>query len=161
MPTVTVVEMLDVPVDEVWNCIVDVASYPDYMASVRITEVLRTSTRAGDGVGSADIEEAIVGWETEIDDAVLRWVEREVRDPERRRVEFEQVSGDLAVFEGHWQLESLDPRMTRIELSVHFEIGLELLREILDPYATKAIEENCRTMLTSLEGRARPPRSGS
>lgn len=155
MPTVTVRETLDVPVDDVWNCIVDVASYPDFMTSVRTIEVLRTRVVPADRPGDPDLVEAVVGWETDIDDAVLRWVERELRDPGRRRVDFVQVSGDLEVFAGHWQVDGLDPGTTRVELSVHFEIGLDMLREVLDPYAMRAIEDNSRAMLASLQDRAR------
>jgi ribosome-associated toxin RatA of RatAB toxin-antitoxin module len=153
MPTVTVVETLDVPADEVWACVVDVASYPEYMESVRTIEVLRSVARIGPDGG--ELHEAVVGWEIVLEDAVLRWVEREIRDPVRRRVDFEQISGDLAVFGGHWQVDRLDAGRTRVELSVRFEIGLEMLREILDPYAERAIRDNSQGMLSSLDQRAR------
>jgi ribosome-associated toxin RatA of RatAB toxin-antitoxin module len=144
VPVVVVSEKLQVPVEDVWRAVIDVESYPDRMDCVRRIECLEY-TEGADGV-----QAAVVGWEVELDGSVLRWVEREHRDPARRQVTFEQVSGDLDVFRGTWTLLPYGDGGTEATLSVEFEIGMALLRDVLDGFATDAIRKNSAEMLRSL-----------
>lgn len=144
VPVVTVQAQVRAPVDAVWARVVDVAAYPERMASVRRIAILESAVRDGQ-------DESVVGWETEVEDGILRWVELEIRDPVARRVQFDQLSGDLKIFRGHWQVDPIDEQTTAVELVVEFEIGLDLLREVLNPYASEVIERNSREMLRALE----------
>lgn len=144
MPLVEVVERVKSAPDVVWALVRDVERYPGLMPSVRRIERLAHEL-AADGTSTS-----VVGWEVEIEDSVLMWVEREHADPAARRVTFEQQSGDLDRFRGHWQVTAVGPEVTEISLLIDFEIGMPMLREVLDPFATDAIRRNATEMLLSL-----------
>lgn len=148
MPFVAVSERLKSSVDAVWDLVRDVERYPSLMESVRRVERLS----AGPEVDGAST--STVGWEVEIEGSVLRWVERETTDERRMRITFEQESGDLDRFRGHWQVTPVDAETTEVTLEIDFEIGIPMLREVLDPFATDAIRRNSVDMLLSLGPRA-------
>lgn len=148
MPLVVVTERVKSPAHVVWELVRDVERYPELMPSVRRIERL-SHEEAPDGSTTS-----VVGWEVEIEGSVLMWVEREVADPTGMRVTFDQRSGDLDRFRGHWQVTPEGPEITGVSLVIDFEIGMPMLREVLDPFATEAIERNAIDMLLSLGPRA-------
>jgi ribosome-associated toxin RatA of RatAB toxin-antitoxin module len=143
MPIVEVTERLLTPIARVWKLIRDVESYPQLMKPVRSVTILQR-----DGLT------LVSRWEVELKGSLLQWSEREVQDPERHRVEYKQIDGDLELFEGYWQLEAISPEITEAKLYVSFEIGIPMLREMLNPVAARAIAENSRAMLLSLGPKA-------
>jgi ribosome-associated toxin RatA of RatAB toxin-antitoxin module len=142
MPTVEVIETIAAPIDEVWRVVCDVEKYPEIMDCVLDVQVLEKGA-----------EWSICGWSVRLKGSILNWTEFEQRDRERYRVTYRQMEGDLERFDGHWQFVALAERLTRASLHVEFEIGIPMLREMLDPVATRALEENSRLMLRSLEPR--------
>ena len=145
MPVVVVTEKLVVPAEQAWQAVVAVENYPERMDSVRRIECLERA------IGADGVEIALIGWEIELDGSVLRWVEREHRDPAARRLTVEQVSGDLEIFRGSWTVAGTPDDGSEVTLSVEFEIGMALLRDVLDGFATEAIRNNSTAMLRSLE----------
>ncbi|OKI09450.1 hypothetical protein A6A06_01735 [Streptomyces sp. CB02923] len=148
MPKVTVSERLTATPDEVWARICDIESYPDFMDSVIRTKVL-SHHEHDDG-----IVEAVTEWEVLLKGSVLKWSEREHRDAANRRLTYEQVAGDLERFEGYWQVTPLADGLTEATLEVDFEIGIAMLRPMLEPVAIRAIQRNSSDMLLSLGKRA-------
>lgn len=147
MPVVTVSERIHAPVQDVWARVCDIEAYPKFMESVIATSVSSRVERP-DG-----IIEAIAEWEVLLKGSVLKWSEREWRDSANLRLTFEQVSGDLERFEGFWQVEEVGPEVTEATLEVDFEIGIAMLRPMLDPVAVRALERNSSDMLLSLGSR--------
>ncbi|WP_283133075.1 aromatase/cyclase [Rhizohabitans arisaemae] len=148
MPLIVVTERLKSPPLAVWDLILDVKRYPELMECVLLIELL-------DHVGHADgSTESVVGWEVELEGSVLRWVERERHEPDRLRVTFEQVAGDMDRFSGHWQVLDEGEGITSVTLEVDFEIGIPVLRDVLDPFAAAAIRRNSSDMLLSLGPKA-------
>jgi coenzyme Q-binding protein COQ10 len=142
MPIVHVVEVIEAPFQEIWDAVCDIERYPEFMDVVREMKVLDHGP-----------DWAISSWSVQLKGSVLNWEEKELRDLEKRRVSYEQREGDLEQFSGYWQFEIIGPETTRAELYVDFEIGIPMLREMLDPVATKAIEDNSRRMLRALARR--------
>jgi ribosome-associated toxin RatA of RatAB toxin-antitoxin module len=143
MPLVEVDEIMPAPVERVWDVVNDVLSYPRLMDHVKSVEVQE------EGPGYR-----LTVWVVDLKGCVMRWVEREELDQSRYRIEYRQVQGDLAKFEGFWQLESVTPQSTRVVLSAQFDIGIPMLSEMLNPVAERAIRENSRRMLLSLGAEA-------
>jgi ribosome-associated toxin RatA of RatAB toxin-antitoxin module len=139
MPTVVVEVELAAVIDDVWRLIRDVEAYPRLMEPVRAVHVLEETG-----------PELLTAWEVELKGSILKWTEREVRDEFRRRIDYEQVDGDLETFDGYWQLHPIGEAATKAVLHVDFEIGVPMLREMLDPVAERAIRQNARKMLLSL-----------
>ena len=139
MPLVEVNEQLEVPAERVWGLVRDVEAYPRLMEPVRSLQVLEEGP-----------DWVVTAWEVELKGSILKWTEHEQRDEERRRLTYHQIEGDLEQFDGYWQVTELTPEVTEAILIVRFEIGIPMLREMLDPVAERAIRENSRLMLRSL-----------
>jgi ribosome-associated toxin RatA of RatAB toxin-antitoxin module len=140
---VEVTEVTPLPVELVWNVINDVESYPRLMEHVRSLTVLERGP-----------DFRVVAWEVDLKGCTMRWVEREEIDPERYRIEYRQIKGDLAVFEGYWQLQRLPNQTCQTMLSVRFDIGIPMLSEMLNPVAERTIRDNSQKMLASLGAHA-------
>jgi len=139
MPLVEVDSVMPAPVSRVWELINDVEAYPRLMDHVRSLAVLERGQTY-----------RLTAWEIDCHGFIMRWVEREEIDPERYRIDYHQEKGDLAVFEGVWQVEAISEEISRVMLSVRFEIGVPMLSEMLNPVAERAIRENSQKMLLSL-----------
>lgn len=142
MPTIEVHELLQAPIEKVWELVRDVEGYPQRMETVRDIEVLESGENW-----------KLVAWEAELKGSILKWVEREEQDPEAYRLSYRQVDGDLERFDGYWQLTSQGPEVTEAVLVVHFDIGIPMLKDMLEPVAERAIRDNSSRMLTSLAPR--------
>jgi hypothetical protein len=78
----------------------------------------------------------------------LRWIEQDLIDDLRCRVDFAQVEGDLEAWSGH--VEVFGDSSCSVRYTVNFDLGVPALAELLDPLGKKAIEENCRQILESI-----------
>ena len=136
MPLIVVRERIEEPIEKVWNLVKNIEDYPRFMEPVKEVTVL---ARSGD---ITDAE-----WTVELKGSLLRWSERETCRPQDHRIDFVQIEGDLEKFEGHWDLSTVDGGATEVELQVAFEIGIPMLRDMLNPVAEKALRENSITML--------------
>lgn len=139
MPLIEIAEVMQAPVERIWDVVNNVESYPRLMNHVRSLEVLERGPNY-----------RLTAWTVDLMGCSMRWVEREDINPEQYRIEYRQVKGDLAVFEGYWQLERLTDTSSRTILSVHFDIGIPMLSDMLNPVAEKTIRDNSQKMLRSL-----------
>ena len=145
MPFVEVAETIAAPVQRVWEVVNDVEAYPRLMEHVHELRIVER----GDNY-------RLLEWVVELKGCVMRWIEREDLQPDRYRIEYRQIEGELAEFDGFWQLEPRGDSMTNVILTVHFEIGIPMLAEMLNPVAERAIRDNSRNMLLSLATEAAP-----
>ncbi|MGA7732799.1 MAG: aromatase/cyclase [Chloroflexia bacterium] len=143
MPLVEVDEIMQAPVDMVWEVVNDVEAYPRLMEHVRSLKVLEHGPNYRH-----------LAWEVDLKGCVMSWVEREEIDHERYRIDYRQIEGDLAEFEGYWQLEPLTADTCRATLAVQFDIGIPMLSEMINPIAERAIRDNSLKMLHSLGSEA-------
>ncbi|HEV3071808.1 MAG TPA: SRPBCC family protein [Solirubrobacteraceae bacterium] len=142
MPKVAVERIISAPAEEIWRTVNDVCSYPAYMSNVR--EVSIREERA-DGT-------RVSSWSVLLKGSVLEWTELEHVDETARRIDFEQLDGDLDVFRGFWALNETEGGV-EVSMQVEFEIGIPLLAEMLDPVAARALHDNSQQMLTEIERR--------
>jgi ribosome-associated toxin RatA of RatAB toxin-antitoxin module len=139
MPLVEVEHLIGAPGSQVWDLVNDVESYPRWMDHVRAVAVQERGE-----------DYRVTAWEIDCKGFIMRWVEREEIDRERYRINYRQVTGDLAEWRGHWQIESLTAKRSKVTLSVLFDIGIPMLSEMLNPVAERAIQDNSRRMLTAI-----------
>ena len=148
MPVVRVTERLLVPEEVVWNLVCDLESYPKLMESVVSIGIVSEAPGPG---GTVD---TVADWEIVLKGSILKWRERDHRDPAARRVTYRQVSGDMERFQGFWQVSKITEEVTEAVLEVDFSIGIEMLRPMLEPVAVRAVHRNSTEMLRSLGPRA-------
>lgn len=143
MPRVEVDLRIAVPPEQAWAAVVDVQGYPDCMESVDSVEI----------VDQRDDEHRTTAWSVRLKGSVLQWTETELIDHRARRFDFEQVSGDLGEFVGHWAVRPEPDGGSTVSLHVDFDIGIPLLAQMLNPVAADALRESAVQMLSALERR--------
>lgn len=138
MPVVeTVVDILDVELDEVWRVVSAFERYPETMADVlEVRWLERTQYRATSS------------WRVLLNGSELTWTEVDVFHADTR-IDFEQCEGDLEVWRGAWVLEQR-PSGVRVALNVEFDLGVPSLAPIMDPLGTRAIRANSHSMLDAI-----------
>ena len=128
--------------DEAFAVVADFTSYARHTDAVREVVVRHA---AGGGLES--------DWEVNFRNGVLAWTERDVVDPAGRRIAFEQVDGDFAVFAGCWVVEP-DGSGAVVRFEASFDLGMPSLAPMVDPIAQRTLAENVRAILGGLLGPA-------
>jgi ribosome-associated toxin RatA of RatAB toxin-antitoxin module len=118
----------------------DFPRYADYTDAVR---EIRIDHREGDQLTST--------WSVNFRNGVLCWTERDRIDPQAMEIEFEQLSGDFAVFTGSWQVRPDGPDVA-VLFTAGFDLGMPSLAAIIDPIAEQALLENIQSILRGLLG---------
>lgn len=114
--------------DQVWKVLVDCEAFPGFMEGV--TEVT---------IGDRDGDRRTSSWVVELKGSEMEWEQEDVLDHAGRRWEFRQTDGDLAEYEGYWQVTE-DAGGAALELKVEFDIGLPMVAEMIHPAVAKALE---------------------
>ena len=127
-------------VKEAFDRLADFAAYPDFTSTVRTVEVVKLSP--------TEVEST---WEVNFRKGILVWKERDDIDPVTRRIRFDQIIGDFAMFTGSWLvLEEGDD--VRVEFSSVFDLGIASLASLVDPVACSALRDAVRDILLGLFG---------
>ncbi|MFC4329077.1 type II toxin-antitoxin system RatA family toxin [Streptomyces andamanensis] len=121
--------------DAVWKVLTDCEAFPDFMEGVN--EVT---------VNGEDGDRRTSSWVVELKGSEMEWDQEDVLDPERRRWEFRQSDGDLAHYEGYWQVVE-DGGTVALELKVEFDVGLPMVAEMIHPAVAKALERYQRDIV--------------
>jgi ribosome-associated toxin RatA of RatAB toxin-antitoxin module len=110
---------------DVYATLADFARYPEFSPAVRSVTV----TEAG----------------------LLRWVEEDKFHPEMRRIDFRQIEGDVAVFDGSWTCtDTVDG--TRITFAARLDMGIPSLADALEPIAVRTLVDNTVAIVSGLLG---------
>lgn len=118
----------------------DFASYPLHSDAVRSVVV---TTVDGDRTESA--------WEVSFRAGVLRWREEDRFDALARRIDFDQLDGDIEVFAGSWQVTE-DGTGCGITFTALVDLGIPTLADVLEPIAVAAVGDNITSILRGLFG---------
>lgn len=144
MPEVAVTAQLRAAPVRVWEVLCDMEGFPRFMSSVeRVTVVER-----GDGYTVSE-------WVCKLQGMKFRWTERDEFLPAEGRIAYKLVSGDLARFEGAWEIKpgpgDADGGETAVTLTTVFDFGLPMLAAMLDPVGKVMLRRNVESMLRGLE----------
>lgn len=126
----------------VFATLADFARYPEFTDAVRQV-----------AVATAEDGSLHSRWEVNFRNGVLRWAERDVLDPRRRVITFDQLDGDFDVFTGEWRVEAAGDDVI-VVFDAEFDLGMPSLAPIIDPIAERALVENLRRILVGLLGPA-------
>ncbi|GAA2265060.1 hypothetical protein GCM10010145_43470 [Streptomyces ruber] len=143
MPHVEVNLPIKAPAAEAWTAVTRLEDYAAYMENVESVTV----------IGETDTGARTSEWSVLLKGSVLEWIEADTLDHDNRVMSFDQVSGDLDVFNGYWRVEDTGDGTSVVTFVVDFEIGIPLLADMLNPVATKALRENAEHMLHAIERR--------
>ena len=103
-------------------------------------------------------ERALSRWKTLVEDALIEWLEEDLFDDLRTRIDYRLLEGDLDRFEGAWTFAETEAG-TRVVLGVDYDFGVPTLAELIGPTLDKKVRENSEMMLAALkrEAEARIP----
>jgi ribosome-associated toxin RatA of RatAB toxin-antitoxin module len=140
MPIVSVSKVISADADAVWKLITGVEDYPRLM--IGTVQDLVIEKRTDDGF--------ITSWTVLLRGNLLSWRQEEYHDASLHSIYYRQLDGDLERISGSWIITPHKDGVL-VELTVDFEIGIPMLRDVLNPIAESALRENCEAMLNSLE----------
>jgi len=132
----------DVSPDTAYQRVSDFARYPELTATVLSVHVEPAETH----------DSVVSSWLVAFRKGQLRWTERDVLDAGNRRIEFTQLSGDFASFDGVWQVDPDGAAGAVVSFGAWFDLGIPSLAEILDPVAEATLRNNIELILTGLLG---------
>lgn len=124
----------------------DFVGFSDVIRSIAVTDV-----RAGLEPGTTRRTSA---WEVNFYDGVMRWTERDDLEPAARRITFEQLHGDLAVFTGAWQVDAVGEQGSSVLFETRFDLGMPYIAEVIDPIAVEAFDDTMSRLMIGLFGSA-------
>jgi ribosome-associated toxin RatA of RatAB toxin-antitoxin module len=128
------------PASECYATLADLARYPAHSPAVRSVEV----TDGADG-------STVSRWEVTFRAGLLRWVEEDRYDPARYRIDFRQLEGDIAVFEGAWTCADTCEG-ARVTFAARLDMGIPSLADALEPIAVRTLVDNTVAIVSGLLG---------
>lgn len=117
--------------------VADISAYPEMIDVVDAVRILEAS---GDRRTAA--------WEIRLRGSVLQWTETAMFDRQALTISFQQLDGDLDVFEGRWAVERGEE--ITVCVSVDFRIGIPLMAHMLQPIALEALSDSLAAILTGV-----------
>jgi ribosome-associated toxin RatA of RatAB toxin-antitoxin module len=92
-------------------------------------------------------------WEVTFRAGLLRWTEQDTFDPGTLTIEFRQLEGDIAVFDGSWQCVEAVPG-SEVLFSARLDLGIPSLADALEPIAVRTLIANIISIVRGLFGSA-------
>jgi len=92
-------------------------------------------------------------WEVTFRAGLLRWTEQDTFDPGSLTIEFRQLEGDIAVFDGSWQCVEAVPG-SEVLFSARLDLGIPSLADALEPIAVRTLIANIISIVRGLFGSA-------
>jgi ribosome-associated toxin RatA of RatAB toxin-antitoxin module len=92
-------------------------------------------------------------WEVTFRAGLLRWTEEDTFDPGTLTIEFRQLEGDIAVFDGSWQCVEAVPG-SEVLFSARLDLGIPSLADALEPIAVRTLIANIISIVRGLFGSA-------
>jgi len=125
---------------DVYATLADFARYPEFSPAVRSVTV----TDAGNHT-------TVSRWEVTFRAGLLRWVEEDRFDPALQRIDFRQLEGDVAVFDGSWTCADTSDG-TQITFAARLDMGIPSLADALEPIAVRTLIDNTVAIVSGLLG---------
>jgi ribosome-associated toxin RatA of RatAB toxin-antitoxin module len=126
--------------DEVYATLADFEQYPRLSPAVREVSVV-----------DVDADTTMSRWEVNFRNGILRWTEEDTFDRAHHRIDFRQLDGDIAAFDGSWSCTNVGDQVT-VEFAARVDLGIPSLADALEPIATRTLIANTIAIVTGLFG---------
>lgn len=135
---------------DVYETLADFERYPDMSEAVRSVEVTQATATT-----------TVSRWEVSFRAGVLCWTEQDTFDRDELTIEFRQLEGDVALFDGSWRCAPSDSHAagsdsggTMITFAARLDMGIPSLADALEPIAVRTLIENTVSIVSGLFGDA-------
>lgn len=124
--------------EDVFPIISDFERYMKHSDVVRSVKILENGGQS-----------SVSDWEVNFRQGILKWRERDLFNMKEFTIDFEQLEGDAEHFSGRWSLHDADGGC-EIEFAAQFDMGIPSLKDIIEPIAEQALQENIQAILIGL-----------
>lgn len=137
-----VIENIEIKGDskKIFEIIMDLEAYPQYMSAVKKIEIVER----GEGY-------VFSRWTTSASGITLKWTEKDTYDQENLTVNYKLTQGDISKFEGYWKVIPVTDNLNKVELKIDFDIGVPMLEAFVGPMAKAVVTQNAKGMLYGLK----------
>ena len=126
-------------IEHIWQLVVNVASYPDFMDHV-------VAVNIEDG----DSSNRICLWKVLFNGNELEWREENRVDHSQYVMSYHLIEGDLSELRGRTTLEA-EGNKALLHYDVYFDLGIPSLADLLNPLGEKEIRKNYSDMAEAIE----------
>jgi len=124
----------------VYSTLADFGRYPEFSPAVRSVTVTESSETV-----------SVSSWEVNFRRGVLRWVEQDTFSAATHQIEFRQLEGDVAVFDGSWTCVGVGAD-TAVTFAARLDMGIPSLADALEPIAARTLVDNTVAIVNGLFG---------
>ncbi len=128
---------------EAFASVADFAAYPDHSPAVRSVVVTPTGPTTRHST-----------WEVAFRNGLLRWTEEDTLSPATGTIGFEQVEGDVDLFEGCWEVRPAAGGGATVRFSARVDMGIPTLADVLEPIASRTLLDNTWAIIAGMFGPA-------
>jgi ribosome-associated toxin RatA of RatAB toxin-antitoxin module len=123
-----------------WTIISDYSRYEQFMENVdRVNVIEKTATE-----GKSE-------WFVTVEEAPLKWVERDFYDVENYELRFESIDGDFENINGGWKVEDYQNEGIKIYFSVEYNLGIPVIEEVLGHILKEKMKTNIDSMIHAIK----------
>lgn len=139
MPYVEAKTVIEGDIDEIYEIIKDMQSYPKFMHDLVSVEIMERGENY-----------TVSHWVSNVDGRRIVWTERDTFYEGDKRIAYQQIKGDLKKMEGQWSLKQMEDGV-EVLLTVDFEFGISMIAGLLNPLLKKKVRENSENMLSAVK----------
>jgi len=123
-----------------WKIISDYSRYEFFMENVDKINILeRTPTE-----GKSE-------WFVTIEEAPLKWVERDYYDVDNYELRFESIGGDFESIRGRWKVENFQNEGIKIFFTIEYDLGIPVIEEVLGHILKEKMKTNIDSMIHAIK----------
>lgn len=139
MPYVEAKTVIEGDIDEIYEIIKDMQSYPKFMHDLVSVEIMERGENY-----------TVSHWVSNVEGRRIVWTERDTFYEGDKRIAYQQIKGDLKKMEGQWSLKQMEDGV-EVLLTVDFEFGIPMIAGLLNPLLKKKVRENSENMLSAVK----------
>ncbi|MEK7460684.1 MAG: SRPBCC family protein [Patescibacteria group bacterium] len=149
MATMTESRTITGSLQEVWDVVCDMPSFPKFMEDIYRVKIQEGSVESG---------RTVTQWIAMNEGAPMIWIEEDLFDGETHTIDYHMRSGDLEKLEGTWKLEAIPALadvmpQTRVIMFLVYEFGVPELQDLIGDAMDVKVVKNCKMMLDGIEQR--------
>ncbi len=123
-----------------WTIISDYSRYEAFMENVDRVNILEKSATEGKSE-----------WFVTVEEAPLRWVERDFYDSDNHELRFESIDGDFENINGKWKVEDFQNEGIKIYFTIDYNLGIPVIEEVLGHILKEKMKTNIDSMIHAIK----------
>jgi ribosome-associated toxin RatA of RatAB toxin-antitoxin module len=123
-----------------WKIISDYSRYEAFMANVDRVNVIERSETEGKSE-----------WFVTVEEAPLKWIERDYYDADNFELRFESIDGDFENINGRWKVEDFQNEGIKIYFTIDYNLGIPVIEEVLGHILKEKMKTNIDSMIHAIK----------